>query len=94
MLQTCWRPIPDSAALEALVDAEAFDHFEYGPIEAWDTSRVTSMRGLFTFKTTSNRSLAGWDTSNVTDMAYSPPNLHPQNTALPADPERGLAAPR
>jgi len=40
------RPIPGSAALKR-VDAEAFDHPEYGPIEARDTSRVASMRGLF-----------------------------------------------
>ncbi len=54
---------------------------EFGPIEEWDTSLVTSMRNLFLIRSAHHRwhfvhsctarlCLARWDTSRVVDMSY------------------------
>lgn len=40
----------------------------YGPIEEWDTSHVTSMEKLFYFKNLKNIDLSRWNVSNVTNM--------------------------
>ena len=41
----------------------------YGLIENWDTSKVTSMRGLFQGKYLCNPAISNWNTSNVIDMS-------------------------
>jgi surface protein len=41
----------------------------YGPLAAWDTSNVTSFRGLFRLKSKFNDDCSQWDTSKVTSMA-------------------------
>ena len=41
---------------------------KYGPIGEWDTSQVTSMRGLFDNKRGFNDDISQWDVSGVTDM--------------------------
>ena len=38
------------------------------PLNAWDTSNVTSMQGMFDGATAFNQPLDSWDTSLVTDM--------------------------
>jgi surface protein len=38
------------------------------PIDTWDTSKVTNMRGMFFRATSFNQPLDGWDTSAVTTM--------------------------
>ena len=47
-----------------------YDWFEIGDITGWDTSNVTTMRGMFTFHGNFNQDIGGWDTSKVTDMAH------------------------
>ena len=42
----------------------------YGPIEQWDVSLITDMRGLFYYMGTCNPSIGEWDTSRVTDFYY------------------------
>lgn len=42
----------------------------FGPIEYWDTSRVTRMNGLFNGEKRFNEDISRWDVSNVTDMEY------------------------
>lgn len=41
---------------------------QYGPIESWDTSRVTHMWNLFKEKNTFNDDISAWDVSCVTTM--------------------------
>ena len=41
---------------------------EYGPINSWDTSKVTNMSGLFKEAYDFNDDISNWDTSNVTNM--------------------------
>jgi len=41
----------------------------YGPIEKWDTSKVTDMNNLFYFAKNFNQDISNWDTSKVTDMS-------------------------
>jgi hypothetical protein len=43
---------------------------EYGYIGLWDTSKITSMYGLFELKKDFDDDISGWDVSNVTNMAY------------------------
>ena len=43
----------------------------YGPIADWDTSRVTSMDGLFYNKFSFNANISAWDVSNVENMDSS-----------------------
>ena len=40
----------------------------YGQINAWNTSLITDMSGLFTDKTTFNSDISEWDVSLVTNM--------------------------
>ena len=40
----------------------------YGKIEDWDTSNITSMNGLFHGMSDFNKDISKWDTSNVDDM--------------------------
>lgn len=42
---------------------------QYGPIEEWNTSKVTDMSKLFLRNRTFNRDISGWDVSNVSDMS-------------------------
>ena len=41
---------------------------KYGEISTWDTSKVTSMYGLFCGATSFNQPLNKWDVSKVTNM--------------------------
>ena len=41
---------------------------KYGPIETWDTSKVTDMRNLFSNRVKFNRDISKWDVSNVKYM--------------------------
>jgi surface protein len=41
----------------------------YGPIQDWDTSRVTTMASLFLNKVACNPDISQWDVSNVKDMS-------------------------
>ena len=43
---------------------------KYGPIEAWDVSRITKMRGLFRNKKKFDSDISSWNTSGVTDMSH------------------------
>merc|ERR1719393_519644 len=40
----------------------------YGPIGAWDVSRVSDMSYLFDWSSNFNEDLSGWDTSHITSM--------------------------
>lgn len=42
----------------------------YGPIETWDVSTITNMRGLFRGKKDFNSNVSSWNTSGVTDMSH------------------------
>ena len=41
---------------------------KYGPIEEWDTSKVTDMSSIFTGFKSFNQNIGGWNTSNVEYM--------------------------
>ena len=43
---------------------------EHAPMNNWDTSSVTSMKGTFQNNADFNQDLSNWDTSNVTNMAH------------------------
>ena len=43
---------------------------QYGPIASWDTSEITNMVWLFSYKANFNGDISGWDVSSVTDMGY------------------------
>jgi surface protein len=68
----------DNTSLQNAVDDWTGTKYEkanaldaYGPINGWDTSRVTSMRSLFYYyKRSFNDDISAWDTSSVTDMKY------------------------
>lgn len=74
-------PPLDNNSIKAAVDlwnsneSEAIE--QYGPIENWNTSFVTSMRFLFNYYRTSNEAvktfnadISKWDVSQVTNMAH------------------------
>ena len=44
---------------------------QYGEIEEWDVSRVTTMRFLFNGKSTFNADLSKWNVTNVENMKES-----------------------
>jgi len=44
---------------------------KYGPIEEWDTSKVTGMKALFRQKSSFNADLSKWNTAKVSDMELS-----------------------
>ena len=44
-------------------------HQYYGPIECWDTSRVTDMSQMFVDAYAFNKDIGRWNTSRVTDMS-------------------------
>ena len=50
-----------------LPDADDAREFNYD-LSKWDTSRVTSMRGTFSFAQGFNQPIGSWRTSSVTDM--------------------------
>jgi len=50
-----------------IADASAAET-TYGHISIWDTSGVTSMKGLFENAASFNEDISAWDTSSVTDM--------------------------
>ena len=41
----------------------------YGTMNTWDTSKITSLSGIFFFKQQFNQDVSTWDTSRVTDMS-------------------------
>lgn len=43
---------------------------EYEPMNSWDTSTITSMKGTFENNVDFDQDISNWDTSNVTNMAY------------------------
>ena len=47
---------------------EAQARQKYGPIEEWNTRKVTDMQELFKRNYDFNGKIGGWNTSNVTDM--------------------------
>ena len=46
-----------------------YDWFSIDDITGWDTSNVTTMRGMFAYHGDFNQEIGNWDTSKVTDMA-------------------------
>ena len=84
-------------AVQAFDDDPDNATFTYGPIETWDVSTITNMRGLFRGKNSFNRNVSSWNTSGVTDMShmfevrsdaplYSDP--HPAPRPAPLEPRR------
>jgi surface protein len=68
-------------AVDEWLTAAVKPEVKYGPISKWDTSKVTSMRGLFCGSSSGDRcirfnaegksfneDISAWDTSQVTDM--------------------------
>lgn len=49
-------------------DDKALALSTYGPINEWDTSKITDFDNLFSQKTEFNGDISGWDTSGVTTM--------------------------
>ena len=77
LIERARKPIPDKETLYQLVDSWICPRLrnsqkkiieEYGSIEDWDTSQITSMRSLFMYKYHFNQDISQWDVSNVTDM--------------------------
>ena len=80
-------PVPDcdpltsngrSSGLRKVVDdwivggpTRATVETKYGLIQDWDTSRVTSMRSLFSSKKTFDANISKWNVAEVTNMDYS-----------------------
>ena len=67
-----------TTGLEKVVDnwikgghSRAIVENEYGLIQDWDTSEVTSMQSLFNQKDTFNSDLSKWNVANVTSMLFS-----------------------
>ena len=66
-----WRMLKCVGLEEPVTErSEAMDAViaRHGPIEEWDVSKVTNMRGLFGDVERFNGDLSKWDVSNVTDM--------------------------
>merc|ERR1712100_321955 len=57
---------------------------EYGPIEQWDTSEVTSMQNMFCEARAFNKPIGAWDTSKVTDMFHMFANARAFNKPIGA----------
>ena len=55
---------------------------KYGEISTWDTSKVTSMYGLFCGATSFNQPLNKWDVSKVTNMYSMFEGAHSFNQSL------------
>ena len=55
-------------AVDTWISDRIWAEIQYGPIESWDTSRVTHMRNLFKDKNTFNDDISSWDVSCVTTM--------------------------
>jgi surface protein len=62
--ETSIRYKPDNSLSTAQVIAK------YGPIETWDTSRVTDMTFVFLEKKNINPDIRNWDVSGVLDMTH------------------------
>ena len=49
-------------------DHETGSESTYGPINEWDTSTITDMSSLFSFKTSFNGNMSTWDVTQVMNM--------------------------
>jgi len=45
-----------------------YNTWQYGSIDAWDVSQLTSMADLFRYESTCNADISSWDVSKVTDF--------------------------
>ena len=59
---------------------------KWGPMEEWDTSRVTGMRYLFRYNFEFSLDLSAWDVGRVTDMWGMFDGAHAFNRARHAPP--------
>ena len=57
-----------------LPDTNTTYYEKYGPIEDWNTSKVTDMERLFYNKENFNADISKWDTSKVVIIIYEIPN--------------------
>ena len=57
-------------AVDLYCDNELIALEKYGPINTWDTSKITDMSGLFKGKQEFNSDISSWDVSNVSNMKY------------------------
>eukprot|EP00968_Pinguiococcus_pyrenoidosus_P005840 scaffold384_cov238-Pinguiococcus_pyrenoidosus.AAC.2 len=58
------------SAVDAWVSDRSAAEAKYGHISMWNTNGITSMRFLFTEKSSFNDDISGWDTSSVRDMSW------------------------
>ena len=58
------------AAVDLWVSDEASALSQYGDINMWDVSLVTTMESLFNGKSTFNSDISNWDLSNVINLRY------------------------
>lgn len=79
------QPLTDETIRRA---AKAYDSpdvvDQFGPIEEWDTSQVTTMKRLFFKDTSFNRDISAWDVSNVMDMSEMFTGAHSFNQDISA----------
>ena len=66
-------PLLDLSELKSAINTyqDAATISNYGPIENWNVSRVTSLSEAFFNKVTFNADLSKWDVSRVTSLQYS-----------------------
>ena len=55
---------------------------KYGPMNTWNTSNLTSLRGAFSNWVDFNEDISNWDTSNVTDMRTTFSHAHSFNQPI------------
>ncbi len=70
-----WTPVPQEIVDEVRTTRQfrgyrwtAFIPSDFGPVEEWDTSRITNMSELFEGHTMFDVDISRWDTSNVRNM--------------------------